>query len=166
MTVRVWDIDNSDNYVLSTVQNQQKFSSSIKDSENNTETAIFTCISYCKRNKILCAGTNLGQIYFWYRNSDTNFAEKYVNNPESIWQLKSTNQINGTIKQLFWGNINVNTPLLSVNCITKVYILKEQNLNAAYSEKIWGAQYHACELLLNNDESSDGKIPDASGTIY
>lgn len=68
-------------------------------------------------------------------------------NPEDNWELNNTNSISGTVKQLIWG-YNLRTPLLSVNCVTKVYIMKEQSLCTAFSDLVWATQKTASQVLL------------------
>lgn len=106
---------------------------------------MFMCISYCKVNQTLCAGTNLGQIYFWVKKQTKT---DYIDNPEETWTLSNINNVNGTIKQLMWGSVNLRLPLIAVNCITKVYVLKEQSLSTCHSETIWATQKTATQVLL------------------
>lgn len=112
---------------------------------------MFMCISYCKLNQTLCAGTNLGQIYFWIKKQTKT---DYIDNPEETWTLTNINNVNGTIKQLMWGSINLRLPLIAVNCITKVYILKEQSLSVCFSENIWATQKTASQILLETSTSN------------
>lgn len=109
------------------------------------------CISYCKVNQTLCAGTNLGQIYFWIKKQTKT---DYIDNPEETWTLSNINNINGTIKQLMWGSVNLRLPLIAVNCITKVYVLKEQSLSTCHSENIWATQKTATQILLETAASN------------
>lgn len=112
---------------------------------------MFMCISYCKINQTLCAGTNAGQIYFWVKKQTKT---DYIDNPEETWTLSNVNSVNGTIKQLMWGSVNLRLPLIAVNCITTVYILKEQSLSTCYSENIWATQKTSSQILLETATSS------------
>ncbi|CAH2002580.1 unnamed protein product [Acanthoscelides obtectus] len=142
LTVRIWDIETNDNYVLPT-------SLKFYDSEYSTVNEIFTCIAYCKLNQTLCAGTNIGRIYFWTKNQALD-----VENPEDSWELDNINTISGTIKQLKWGSLLLRVPLLSVNCVTAVYIMKEQNICCDFSEKIWVTQKTATQVLLETENGN------------
>ncbi|XP_074040796.1 intraflagellar transport protein rempA isoform X2 [Leptinotarsa decemlineata] len=144
LTVRLWDIETNDNYVLSTVMKIYD-----TDDKFNTVSEIFTCITYCKVNQTLCAGTNIGRIYFWTRKQN----QVEIENPEDSWELTNVNAINGTIKQLKWGSFISRLPLLSVNCVTSVYIMKEQRICSKFSEKIWGTQKTASQILLESAKS-------------
>nr|XP_023028319.1 intraflagellar transport protein 140 homolog [Leptinotarsa decemlineata] len=144
LTVRLWDIETNDNYVLSTVMKIYD-----TDDKFNTVNEIFTCITYCKVNQTLCAGTNIGRIYFWTRKQN----QVEIENPEDSWELTNVNAINGTIKQLKWGSFISRLPLLSVNCVTSVYIMKEQRICSKFSEKIWGTQKTASQILLESAKS-------------
>ncbi|VEN35720.1 unnamed protein product [Callosobruchus maculatus] len=144
LTVRVWDIETNDNYVLPT---SLKFYES--DDKYSTVNEIFTCIAYCKLNQTLCAGTNIGRIYFWTKNQALD-----VENPEDSWELNNINTISGTIKQLKWGSVLLRVPLLSVNCVNAVYIMKEQNICCDFSEKIWVTQKTAAQVLLESENGN------------
>ncbi|XP_057670783.1 intraflagellar transport protein 140 homolog [Diorhabda carinulata] len=142
LTVRVWDIESNDNYVLPT---QMK----LYDTQDKYQTVneIFTCIAYCTLNQTLCGGTNIGRLYFWTKK------QNYVNleNPEDAWELNNVNTISGTIKQLAWGSLMLRLPLLSVNCVTSVYIMKEQSICSSFSEKIWAIQKTSTQILIESD---------------
>lgn len=146
MTVRVWDVDTNDNYILPIY-----LKSYTADDKSKQFNEMFMCISYCKVNQTLCAGTNLGQIYFWNKKQTKT---DYIDNPEETWSLSNINNVNGTIKQLMWGSVNLRLPLIAVNCITKVYILKEQSLSTCHSENIWAVQKTATQVLLETGISN------------
>lgn len=117
------------------------------EEKSHSVNEIFTCIAYCKMNQTLCAGTNIGRIYFWSRKLNHIDTE----NPEDSWELNNVNTISGTIKQLKWGSVLLRVPLLSVNCVTSVYIMKEQSICCSYSEKIWAVQKTANQVLLESE---------------
>lgn len=144
LIVRLWDIETNDNYVLPT---QMKFYDT--QDKYHTVNEIFTCIAYCHLNQTLCAGTNIGRIYFWTKKQNISELE----NPEDIWELNNVNSISGTIKQVIWGSLMLRLPLLSVNCVTSVYIMKEQNICSTFSEKIWATQKTSTQILLESDQS-------------
>lgn len=145
MTVRVWNIETNDNYVLPTTQKTYN-----NEEKNSNLNEMFTCIAYSAMNQTLCAGTNIGRLYFWTRKKD----KQKSDNLEDTWELTNVNNIGGTIKQLMWGSVHLRLPLLSVNCVTTVYVMKEQSLCASSSEKIWAVQKTASEVLLECDESN------------
>lgn len=106
---------------------------------------MFSCVTYCKLNQTICAGTNTGRIYFWIKSQAK--AELFENQEDS-WELHNINSVDKTIKQMNWGSFNLRIPLLSVNCVTKVYIMKEQALCTSFSEKIWATQRTPTQILL------------------
>lgn len=75
LTVRILDIDTSENYLLP-MEHASITSKKIQQSE------IFTAISYCSQNQKLCGSTNQGTIYIWKR---TVF--------ESEWQLTDISKV-------------------------------------------------------------------------
>lgn len=144
LNVRIWDIETNDNFALPTslklFANDDKF---------QTVNEIFTCIAYCKINQTLCAGTNIGRIYFW-----TNRNSSDIDNPEDSWELDNINTISGTIKQLMWGSVMLRLPILSVNCVTSVYIMKEQSISCSFSENIWATQKTANQILIETKKDN------------
>lgn len=114
---------------------------------------MFTCLSYCKSNQTLCAGTNVGRIYFWNKKQQ-NINNGYQDNIDEQWELHNINTVCGTVKQIMWGSESFRLPLLSVNCVTKVYIMKEQNLCTSFSEKVWATQQNAYQVVLESGESN------------
>lgn len=55
LTVRIWDVDTNDNFVLPTTMKMY-----VNEDKGSSVSEIFTCIAYCKMNQTLCAGTNVG----------------------------------------------------------------------------------------------------------
>lgn len=147
LTVRIWDIESNDNYILPT-----KLKTSEKEDKNQHVNEMFSCITYCRFNQTLCAATNIGHIYFWTKKQASK--QDLFENPEDSWELNNINTISGTIKQIVWGSLNLQLPLLSVNCVTKVYIMKEQTLCTCFCEKIWGTQKMANQILLETATTS------------
>lgn len=133
-SVRIWDIDTSDNFLLPTFLPNTSKTSPIHTSKNRTSSLrigtaatttatttpmeVFTCIAYCSDNQTLCAGTNQGNLYTWKR---TNYS---VDVPENTWQLNNISAVRGAIKQCTWGVCETVKPCIMVNCIANVYILK------------------------------------------
>ncbi|XP_060521943.1 intraflagellar transport protein 140 homolog [Cylas formicarius] len=136
LTVRVWDLDTNDNYVLPTA-------SGSGDDRAVSVSEMFTCIAYCKLSQTVCAGTNVGRIYFWTKNRTVE-----CENAEDAWELTNVCSISGTIKQLTWGSVMARMPLLGVNCVTTVYVVREQNVCSAFGARMWAVQKTATQLLL------------------
>ncbi|RZC33588.1 hypothetical protein BDFB_000428 [Asbolus verrucosus] len=158
LTVRIWDIETNDNYVLPTTLKLYT-----NEDKNRTVNEVFTCLAYCKLNQTLCAGTNIGRIYFWSRN----VSKMLTDNPEDCWELNNVNTVSGTVKQLMWGSLQMRLPLLSVNCVTSVYIMKEQTICTCFSEEIWATQKTANQILLESCKSNfllqlDSQVTDMS----
>lgn len=88
-TVRIWDIDTSDSFLLPMRMSNRNDDEAGKSDTGLDETTIsaseissstmympiltpktmevFTCIAYCASNQTLCAGTNQGNLYTWKR---------------------------------------------------------------------------------------------------
>jgi intraflagellar transport protein 140 len=145
LVVRIWDIETNDNYVLPTTL---KFYTN--EDKNRTVNEVFTCLAFCKLNQTLCAGTNIGRIYFWTRNN----TKVQLESAEDAWELNNVNTVSGTVKQLIWGSVQLRLPLLSVNCVTSVYIMKEQTICTCCSEEIWCTQKTANQILVESAKSN------------
>lgn len=166
-TVRIYDLDTSDSFLLPmkqankdetpTAKPEEKKSpeitkrksilqrdsvsdeDSVEDEERLTIATsavappprimeVFTCIAYCMDNQTLCAGTNLGNLYIWKRNTSLaavpSASENGLDTSEHLWQLYNIANVRGAIKQCSWGVCDVSMPCVLVNCISNVYILK------------------------------------------
>ncbi|XP_046604167.1 intraflagellar transport protein 140 homolog [Neodiprion virginianus] len=134
LAIRCWDLHTGDTYVLSP-----------PDTSNGniaTPQEICTSLSYCKNNETLAAGTNLGTIYLWkHKNASDAEDNGWPAIPESC-------TIHGTVKQLAWGATILRNPLLVVNCITNVFILRQQPMCAAYNDNICASQLAPKQILL------------------
>ncbi|KNC28438.1 hypothetical protein FF38_06009 [Lucilia cuprina] len=176
LSVRIWDIEKSDNYLLKMdlpsnkvpVDHQTTASQffSHDSNENNSlanhlngnggtllrpmksiqnSNEYFTCITYIGDNQALCAGTNLGNLYTWKRTSG------YVPNaPEDMWKLTNVSAVRGAIKQCFWGFNELAKPCILVNCVSNVYVLKEQPLLSQHTREIWAIQQSAHNIFLQH----------------
>ncbi|XP_066140255.1 intraflagellar transport protein 140 homolog isoform X1 [Euwallacea fornicatus] len=144
LTVRIWDLETNDNYVLPTTMKMY-----VNDDKSPSVSETFTCIAHCKLNQTLCAGTNIGRIYFWNRAK-----QPLTENVDDQWELNNINTIGGTIKQLKWGSFLMRQPLLSVNCVTAIYIMKEQTVCSAFCNKIWATQKTSNQIWIESSHSN------------
>lgn len=62
--------------------------------------------------------------------------------------------IHGTVKQLMWGTSLSRNSLLAVNCITNVFILRQQPMCAVYNDGICASQLTPTQILLEMNEQS------------
>jgi intraflagellar transport protein 140 len=129
LSVRIWDIDTSDNYVLPMElplnANDQPKSSAMLSAKKATE--LFTCLAFCVDNQTLCSGTNQGNLYIWRKtNYVSNATSGNDMNPENLWQLTNISVVRGAIKPdgIRWGVSDTMKPCILVNCISNVFILK------------------------------------------
>ncbi|GAB1869232.1 Intraflagellar transport protein 140 homolog [Camponotus japonicus] len=140
LAIRCWNLHTGDTYVLSP-----------PDSSNGniaTPQEICTSLAFCKSNDTLAAGTNLGTIYLWKRKSSPD-------NDENAWpSIPESCAIHGTVKQLTWGISLSRNSLLAVNCITNVFILRQQPMCAVYNNGICASQLTPTQILLEMDEQS------------
>lgn len=140
LNVRIWDIDTSDNFLLPT--DHASIKSNSKNFTKVSTTEIFTSIAYCSQNQKLCAVTNQGSIYIWKK---TNFKA----GSEIGWQLTDVSTVKGSVKQCIWGCVSDTLkPCIVVNCISNVYILKEQPLMSFYTRDLWAVQRAANQVLI------------------
>lgn len=157
LTVRIWDIDTSDNYLLSMdlpnlINNQKTKTLNNSDGVGSKTIEVFTCIAYNSDNQTLCAGTNQGNLYTWKR---TNYL---VDVPENIWQLNNISTVKGAIKHCIWGLTDSIKSCIMVNCISNVFILKEQPLMSAHSRHLWASQKNANQIFMENSEENNGNV--------
>ncbi|XP_058813913.1 intraflagellar transport protein 140 homolog [Topomyia yanbarensis] len=149
LSVRIWDIESNDNYVLS----MELVNGVNVDGNNAVSRApaveVFTCVAYCKENQTLSAGTNQGNLYAW-RRLNVNRSYDY---PENQWQLSNVTPVRGTIKSLTWGITDTNRPCMMVNCLSSVFILKEQPLLAGHTRNLWATQKKSNQLALVSQNS-------------
>ncbi|XP_031624107.1 intraflagellar transport protein 140 homolog isoform X2 [Contarinia nasturtii] len=196
-TVRIFDLDTSDSFLLpmsqakkdteksEPVKSIEKIGSPIhmratrsimdRDYESDEEIAVtvdetestkvttiasktmevFTSLAYCNENQTLCAGTNQGNLYIWKRNTSlvmqmVSVSENGYESMENCWHLVNIANVRGAIKFCSWGVCDVSTPCVLVNCISNVYILKEQPLLTAYSPNIWIRQKSSTQLYVEH----------------
>ncbi|XP_035773197.1 intraflagellar transport protein 140 homolog [Anopheles albimanus] len=161
LSVRIWDIETSDNYVLSmelsvvagqTVTDKRAALVDTTGVGGVTATVsheAFTCVSYCRETQTLSAGTSQGNLYTW-RRSLGGYGLSYADHPECQWQLANVTAVRGTIKSLTWGTTDTNRPCMMVNCLSDVFILKEQALLSAHTRTLWATQRKSNELLLRH----------------
>lgn len=144
LSVRIWDIESNDNYVLSMELNNGTNATGTNFPIRNPVVEVFTCVAYCKDNQTLSAGTNQGNLYTW-RRLNINRSYDY---PENQWQLTNVTPVRGTIKSLTWGITDTNRPCMMVNCLSNVFILKEQALLSCHTRTLWATQKKSNELVL------------------
>lgn len=121
-SVRIWDIDTSDNFLLPTNVNDTAGALSNKPSGLGVGVStneVFTCVAYCADNHTLCAGTNQGNVFTWKRTH-----VRASDEPELAWQLNNVSVVRGAIKQCSWGICETVNSCILVNCVANVFILK------------------------------------------
>lgn len=103
-------------------------------------TEIFTCLAYSTSNQTLCAATNQGNLYTWKRTVSC-----FVGAPEDAWQLGNIATLSrqGAIKSCIWGFNELTKPCILVNCLSSVFMLKEQPLLAFHTRTLWAVQSSA-----------------------
>lgn len=140
LNVRIWDIDTSDNFLLPTDHASIK-SHPQKGFSKTTSTEIFSSIAYCPQNQKLCAVTNQGSVYIWKMS--------HFKSESDGWQLTDVSAIRGSAKQCIWGcSGDAFKPCIVVNCISNVYILKEQPLMSSHTRDLWAVQRAAKQVLI------------------
>lgn len=132
-SVRIWDIDTSDNFLLPMemkLTGQTKPIPKIQhppmlhgdddtpSSVKKQRMEVFTCIAYSHDSQTLCAGTNHGNLYAWKRTG------RITDLSENGWQLNNKSNVRGAIKFCGWGICDNLRPCIMLNCVANVYILK------------------------------------------
>ncbi|XP_075159141.1 intraflagellar transport protein rempA [Haematobia irritans] len=176
LSVRIWDIEKSDNYLLkmdlpsanstSVLEYQSSVSNflsqdstensslvnhlsgtgrHLKNSNSQNSNEYFTCITYIGDNQTLCAGTNLGNLYTWKRNIGYKASA-----PEDMWKLTNISYVRGSIKQCLWGFNELSKPCLLVNCVSNIYVMKEQPLISNHTRDVWAVQQSARTIFVEH----------------
>lgn len=150
-SVRIWDIDTSDNFLLP-INDVAKPSqpTGVGFGPTTTTTEVFTCIAYCSDNQTLCAGTNQGNVFTWKKSHSFVPSDE----PEKAWQLNNVSLVRGAIKQCSWGVCETASSCILVNCVANVFILKEQPLRTAHTRHVWVTQKSAHQICV---QTSSGK---------
>ncbi|XP_068236628.1 intraflagellar transport protein 140 homolog isoform X1 [Palaemon carinicauda] len=133
-SVRLWNLDSGDNYVLSL------HGPSYRDQE------YIMCLTYSENKRILCAGTTLGSIAMWKYEEHKLGDDEYTKDPEKDWVLQSPAVISGAVKQVMWGSTQ---NLLGVNTVRDVYILNEQHMVASYRDQVSVVQVSPTQLSVD-----------------
>lgn len=140
--VRIWDIDTGENFLLPTDHASVKNFHTKHFAKISSANETFTSITYCFQNQKLCASTNQGAIYIWKKihfNADS----------ESGWQLVDISHIiKGSIKKCIWGIDSETKPCIVANCISNVYILKEQPLMSYHTRDMWAVQRATNQIFI------------------
>lgn len=164
MSVRIWDMETSENFLLPIEQAQDQVQTR-RGGGGGTE--IFTCLAYCADNQTICAGTNHGNLFTWRK---TNFyagggdegevededgrdviGDNGGRNPH--WQLNNVSNVAGAIKQCSWGLGEIGTPCILLNCISNVFIMREQPLIVFHSQEVAALQKTATRIWVERCSS-------------
>ncbi|XP_052071458.1 intraflagellar transport protein 140 homolog isoform X2 [Mytilus californianus] len=129
--VRMWDLDNEDNYILSLDGHN-----SYDPNEN------VMCISYSQEKGMLAGGTNMGDIALWKWSPP--IGGKKVEG-ELKWKLQAPATVEGSIRQVEWGS---SKNLLAVNTIANVFMLSEHTMSSGYKDQTAVVQYGPSSLSI------------------
>ncbi|XP_058128207.1 intraflagellar transport protein 140 homolog [Anopheles ziemanni] len=164
LSVRIWDIETNDNYVLA----MELPTASGEDGSGRLPASameVFTCVAYCRDTHTLSAGTSQGNLYTWRRMSGA-YGRVFASAHEAGWQLTNVTPVRGTIKSLTWGTTDTNRPCMMVNCLSNVFILKEQALLARHTRTVWATQRKSNELLLRHASGRETVLRTDSSIIH
>ncbi|XP_059617138.1 intraflagellar transport protein 140 homolog [Phlebotomus argentipes] len=139
LSVRIWDIDTSDNFLL------PMETSDAGAQVQKSASEAFTCLAFCPDTQTLCAGTNQGNLYNWRRMNYSPDAS-----PENVWQLNNVTTVRGSVKQCSWGVTEIGQSCIVANCISNVFILKEQLLAAAHCRNLWAVQKSISQCAIEH----------------
>ena len=131
MNIRIWDLKNDDNYVLS------------YDPPDKSSTAEFiTCLDFCSKKGILAAGSNAGKIVMFH----TTAGSYPVGYREDHWRQLPAVVIGTSIRKLMWGGVN---NVLALNTIRQVYFLFEQKRAVSFYKGVSAIQTSPNDLAIN-----------------
>nr|CAD7202239.1 unnamed protein product [Timema douglasi] len=142
MLVRCLDLDTGENYLLETTSPSGAAAAPAE---------AFTSLAYCSQKRVLCGGTNLGNIVMWKYSPPLPELDlgpgssTSIGDPSKGWVQQTPCSVPGAIKFLSWAH---SEPLLAVNTIIRVYVLKEQTLSAHYSHGVSAVQVSPSNLLV------------------
>ncbi|KAK3579473.1 hypothetical protein CHS0354_028282 [Potamilus streckersoni] len=129
--VRMLDIDNEDNYVLSLEGH-----SGYDPNEN------ILCLAYSQAKGVLAGGTNMGNIALWKYAPP--LGGKKVDS-EQKWKLQTPATVEGPIRQIQWGS---DKDLLAVSTIANVFILNEHVMSASFRDQTAVVQFGPSSLSV------------------
>ncbi|KAJ1532231.1 hypothetical protein ONE63_000848 [Megalurothrips usitatus] len=133
LSIRLWDLETSESYLLVPPQ---------EGSPKSPSRQSFICLGFCQLREILCAGTNNGYIYMWKKRP----LESDATDGTDSWEALPPSNVRNAVKQLQWGP---GAGQLAVNCITNVYILREQVLAASYNQQVSAVQISGTALVVS-----------------
>nr|CAD7263176.1 unnamed protein product [Timema shepardi] len=149
MLVRCLDLDTGENYLLETTSPSGAAAAPAE---------AFTSLAYCSQKRVLCGGTNLGNIVMWKYSPPLPELDlgpgtsTSIGDPSKGWVQQTPCSVPGAIKFLSWAHseplLAHSEPLLAVNTIIRVYVLKEQTLSAHYSHGVSAVQVSPSNLLV------------------
>uniref|UniRef100_A0A3B4XIP2 Intraflagellar transport 140 n=1 Tax=Seriola lalandi dorsalis TaxID=1841481 RepID=A0A3B4XIP2_SERLL len=130
-TVRLWDLERDDNYVLS-----------LDERLGFERGELINCVSYCTGKEILAAGTSHGRIAFWRMVAQPGGSK---GDTKVQWKLQTPTEIQGNVTQLQWGS-SIN--LLAANNSNTVLILCEHVMSAHFSQQVAAVQLTPTQLSI------------------
>lgn len=189
LSVRIWDMETSDNFLLplevvvakrnaslsAAAASTRKPKSGTTTSGTGSSVEIFTCLAYSNLGHTICAGTSHGNLFSWHKTSNYEATSHADDDDDDVtsavgarggvvvavpqWQLNNVSNVRGAIKQCGWGLCDVVTPCILLNCITNVYVMKEQPLITFHGQHVTALQRTAHQIALectaiNGDVSS------------
>ncbi|XP_069684990.1 intraflagellar transport protein 140 homolog [Periplaneta americana] len=155
LSIRCWDLDTGESYLLDAEPiSSSPTASSSTSAASNMPTEIFTSLAFCQQKGVLSGGTNVGAIIMW-RFSKAEGSGDSLNSgrsaspttmdPAQNWIREPPCNVRGAVKQLAWSRSH---PLLAVNAITAVYVLREQQLCAHSSKLVSAVQVSPSQLVV------------------
>uniref|UniRef100_A0A3B4T737 Intraflagellar transport 140 n=1 Tax=Seriola dumerili TaxID=41447 RepID=A0A3B4T737_SERDU len=130
-TVRLWDLERDDNYVLS-----------LDERLGFERGELINCVSYCTGKEILAAGTSHGRIALWRMVAQPVGSK---GDTKVQWKLQTPTEIQGNVTQLQWGS-SIN--LLAANNSNTVLILCEHVMSAHFSQQVAAVQLTPTQLSI------------------
>ncbi|XP_063235193.1 intraflagellar transport protein 140 homolog [Bacillus rossius redtenbacheri] len=146
LSVRCWDLESGENYLLPGPA--KAVSAAAAASSQPAE--VFTSLGYCPQKRMLCAGTNLGGVLMWKHVPpvppfDPGPGPSAPREPWRCWVAEPPCSVRGAVKQVSWAR---SEPLLAVNTVSCVYVLREQALCAHFCRGVSVVQVAPSRLVV------------------
>ncbi|KAL1464787.1 hypothetical protein WDU94_004405 [Cyamophila willieti] len=125
--VRIWEIDTGESYLL--------HGGGTDEATSPLAAQWMISVSYSREKKLLCGGSNLGNIVIWRRG----------NGQGTKWEEVATCSVQSFVKQTDFINTS-----LAVNANSSVFILREHAMCAHYSDQVSAVQTSAARLTITS----------------
>ena len=139
LSVRLWNLDSGDNFVLT------------GSTSAGGHSEFISSLAWCSAKSVLAAGTNLGNIIMWKHSPMADTSSKEIGagpDTEESWLQEPPSQVGMAVKQLSWGS---NYNLLVVNTVREAFILREHQISAHFNDNVTAIQTSPTKISVYLD---------------